>query len=85
MILLWVESKLLLLILNCGFLITSTLNTYFLSVCAGVEHSVLTQVGEQFLNIRSGIGAAGKKAQYRGGKAVIIQFQLTLCTLSWCT
>ncbi|XP_035262821.1 cytochrome b-c1 complex subunit 2, mitochondrial isoform X1 [Anguilla anguilla] len=34
----------------------------------GVEHSVLTQVGEQFLNIRSGIGAAGKKAQYHGGE-----------------
>ncbi|XP_012731562.2 cytochrome b-c1 complex subunit 2, mitochondrial isoform X2 [Fundulus heteroclitus] len=35
----------------------------------GVEHSVLKQVGEQFLNIRSGAGTTGGKAQYRGGEA----------------
>ncbi|XP_036409123.1 cytochrome b-c1 complex subunit 2, mitochondrial-like isoform X1 [Megalops cyprinoides] len=34
----------------------------------GVQHSVLKQVGEQFLNIRSGTGVAGAKAQYRGGE-----------------
>ncbi|KAJ8283952.1 hypothetical protein COCON_G00028020 [Conger conger] len=34
----------------------------------GVEHSVLTQVGEHFLNIRSGTGAAGSKARYHGGE-----------------
>uniref|UniRef100_A0A8C5CJQ1 Cytochrome b-c1 complex subunit 2, mitochondrial n=1 Tax=Gadus morhua TaxID=8049 RepID=A0A8C5CJQ1_GADMO len=34
----------------------------------GVEHSVLKQVGEQFLNIRSGAGASGGQAQYRGGE-----------------
>ncbi|KAJ8383983.1 hypothetical protein AAFF_G00212270 [Aldrovandia affinis] len=34
----------------------------------GVEHSVLKQVGEQFLNVRSGMGVAGSKAQYRGGE-----------------
>ncbi|XP_053326737.1 cytochrome b-c1 complex subunit 2, mitochondrial [Spea bombifrons] len=34
----------------------------------GVSHSVLKQVGEQFLNIRSGAGSAGVKAQYRGGE-----------------
>ncbi|XP_053550939.1 cytochrome b-c1 complex subunit 2, mitochondrial [Bombina bombina] len=33
----------------------------------GVSHSVLKQVGEHFLNIRSGAGSAGVKAQYRGG------------------
>lgn len=34
----------------------------------GVDHSVLTQVGEQFLNIRSGVGTVGNKALYRGGE-----------------
>ncbi|KAF3704599.1 Cytochrome b-c1 complex subunit 2 [Channa argus] len=34
----------------------------------GVDHSVLKQVGEQFLNIRSGAGTTGAKAQYRGGE-----------------
>ena len=34
----------------------------------GVDHDTLTQVGEQFLNIRSGAGAEGTKAQYRGGE-----------------
>lgn len=34
----------------------------------GVSHSVLKQVGEQFLNIRSGAGPAAVKAQYRGGE-----------------
>lgn len=29
---------------------------------------MLKQVGEQFLNIRSGSGATGAKAQYRGGE-----------------
>ncbi|CAG04434.1 unnamed protein product, partial [Tetraodon nigroviridis] len=34
----------------------------------GVDHTVLKQVGEQFLNIRSGSGTTGAKAQYRGGE-----------------
>ncbi|XP_064789554.1 cytochrome b-c1 complex subunit 2, mitochondrial-like [Oncorhynchus masou masou] len=34
----------------------------------GVDHNVLKQVGEQFLNIRSGMGTPGTKAQYRGGE-----------------
>ncbi|CAI9537259.1 unnamed protein product [Staurois parvus] len=34
----------------------------------GVSHSVLKQVGEQFLNVRSGAGPAAVKAQYRGGE-----------------
>ncbi|KAM8961136.1 cytochrome b-c1 complex subunit 2, mitochondrial [Pelodytes ibericus] len=34
----------------------------------GVSHSVLQQVGEQFLNIRSGAGSTGAKSQYRGGE-----------------
>ncbi|KAM6951276.1 cytochrome b-c1 complex subunit 2, mitochondrial [Aplochiton taeniatus] len=34
----------------------------------GVDHTVLAQVGEQFLNIRSGTGTMGSKAQYRGGE-----------------
>ncbi|KAK9530610.1 hypothetical protein VZT92_012101 [Zoarces viviparus] len=34
----------------------------------GVDHAVLTQVGEQFLNIRSGAGTTGATAQYRGGE-----------------
>lgn len=34
----------------------------------GVDHTVLTQVGEQFLNIRSGMGTVGTEAQYRGGE-----------------
>lgn len=41
------------------------------SICSGVDHNVLKQVGEQFLNIRSGMGTAGTKAQYRGGKTLI--------------
>lgn len=35
---------------------------------AGVDHTVLKQVGEQFLNVRSGAGSTGAKAQYRGGE-----------------
>ncbi|XP_035002147.1 cytochrome b-c1 complex subunit 2, mitochondrial [Hippoglossus stenolepis] len=35
----------------------------------GVDHAVLKQVGEQFLNIRSGAGTTGATAQYRGGEA----------------
>uniref|UniRef100_A0A8C7PR85 Uncharacterized protein n=1 Tax=Oncorhynchus mykiss TaxID=8022 RepID=A0A8C7PR85_ONCMY len=34
----------------------------------GVNHSVLRQVGEQFLSVRSGAGVAGAKAVYRGGE-----------------
>ncbi|KAL8175479.1 UNVERIFIED_CONTAM: Cytochrome b-c1 complex subunit 2, mitochondrial, partial [Gekko kuhli] len=34
----------------------------------GVSHSDLKQVGEQFLNIRSGAGSAGVKTSYRGGE-----------------
>ncbi|XP_052466835.1 cytochrome b-c1 complex subunit 2, mitochondrial isoform X1 [Carassius gibelio] len=34
----------------------------------GVDHAVLKQVGEQFLNIRSGTGTLGSKAVYRGGE-----------------
>ncbi|MCI4384102.1 cytochrome b-c1 complex subunit 2, mitochondrial [Pangasianodon hypophthalmus] len=34
----------------------------------GVDHAVLKQVGEQFLNIRSGAGTVGSKALYRGGE-----------------
>ncbi|XP_044159479.1 cytochrome b-c1 complex subunit 2, mitochondrial [Bufo gargarizans] len=34
----------------------------------GVNHSVLKQVGEHFLNIRSGAGSGSVKAQYRGGE-----------------
>ena len=37
---------------------------------AGVDHTILKQVGEQFLNIRSGMGTAGSKAQYRGGQTL---------------
>ncbi|NWT06147.1 QCR2 protein, partial [Mionectes macconnelli] len=34
----------------------------------GVKHSDLKKVAEQFLNIRSGAGASGAKAVYRGGE-----------------
>uniref|UniRef100_A0A672G0K5 Cytochrome b-c1 complex subunit 2, mitochondrial n=1 Tax=Salarias fasciatus TaxID=181472 RepID=A0A672G0K5_SALFA len=34
----------------------------------GIDHAVLKQVGEQFLNIRSGAGTTGAAAQYRGGE-----------------
>merc|ERR1712168_696948 len=34
----------------------------------GVDHAVLRQVGEQFLNIRSGLGTTGAMSQYRGGE-----------------
>uniref|UniRef100_A0A670KFX1 Ubiquinol-cytochrome c reductase core protein 2 n=1 Tax=Podarcis muralis TaxID=64176 RepID=A0A670KFX1_PODMU len=34
----------------------------------GVSHSDLKQIGEHFLNIRSGSGSAGEKAKYRGGE-----------------
>lgn len=40
-----------------------------LTFLLGVDHTVLKQVGEQFLNIRSGAGTTGAKAQYRGGEA----------------
>lgn len=34
----------------------------------GVKHSVLRQVGEGLLSVRSGAGAPVAKAVYRGGK-----------------
>ncbi|XP_077359918.1 cytochrome b-c1 complex subunit 2, mitochondrial-like isoform X1 [Festucalex cinctus] len=34
----------------------------------GVDHSVLKQVGEQFLNIRGGAGTSAAQARYRGGE-----------------
>ncbi|XP_051878529.1 cytochrome b-c1 complex subunit 2, mitochondrial [Pristis pectinata] len=34
----------------------------------GVSHTVLKQVGEHYLNIRSGTGAAGTAAKFRGGE-----------------
>merc|ERR1719376_608696 len=34
----------------------------------GVDHAVLRLVGEQFLNIRSGLGTTGATSQYRGGE-----------------
>ncbi|XP_030068285.1 cytochrome b-c1 complex subunit 2, mitochondrial [Microcaecilia unicolor] len=34
----------------------------------GVEHPVLKQIGEQFLNIRGGAGSVGEKAKYRGAE-----------------
>ncbi|XP_036428196.1 cytochrome b-c1 complex subunit 2, mitochondrial isoform X2 [Colossoma macropomum] len=34
----------------------------------GVDHVILKQVGEQFLNIRSGTGTVGSKAVYHGGE-----------------
>lgn len=40
----------------------------FFLLNSGVDHTVLKQVGEQFLNIRSGSGTTGAKAQYRGGE-----------------
>uniref|UniRef100_A0A8D3E307 Ubiquinol-cytochrome c reductase core protein 2b n=1 Tax=Scophthalmus maximus TaxID=52904 RepID=A0A8D3E307_SCOMX len=40
----------------------------------GIDHAVLKQVGEQFLNIRSGGGATGAGAQYRGGEKVKTQY-----------
>jgi hypothetical protein len=40
----------------------------FASIETGVSHSVLKQVAEQFLNMRGGLGLAGAKAKYRGGK-----------------
>ncbi|KAL7979201.1 hypothetical protein Chor_015225 [Crotalus horridus] len=43
----------------------------------GVSHDDLKQVGEQFLNIRSGAGMAGEKAKYRGeyanGSSLLLQ------------
>uniref|UniRef100_A0A665WBV2 Ubiquinol-cytochrome c reductase core protein 2b n=1 Tax=Echeneis naucrates TaxID=173247 RepID=A0A665WBV2_ECHNA len=38
----------------------------------GVDHAVLKQVGEQFLNIRSGAGTTGAKALYRGGDSGLV-------------
>ncbi|XP_051857200.1 cytochrome b-c1 complex subunit 2, mitochondrial [Antechinus flavipes] len=34
----------------------------------GVNHSILKQVAEQFLNMRGGLGMSGSKARYRGGE-----------------
>lgn len=44
-------------------------NVFITFFNSGVNHSVLKQVGEQFLNIRSGSGTTGAKAQYRGGES----------------
>ncbi|XP_048408533.1 cytochrome b-c1 complex subunit 2, mitochondrial [Stegostoma tigrinum] len=37
-------------------------------VGVGVNHTVLKQVGEHYLNMRSGTGAAGVAAKFRGGE-----------------
>ncbi|XP_044516195.1 cytochrome b-c1 complex subunit 2, mitochondrial [Gracilinanus agilis] len=34
----------------------------------GIDHSILKQVAEQFLNMRGGLGMSGAKAQYHGGE-----------------
>lgn len=47
-----------------------------------MDHAVLKQVGEQFLNIRSGAGSVGSKALYRGGSAQIQAFLASFKTLS---
>lgn len=39
-------------------------------VCEGVSHDVLKKVGEQFLSVHKGTGAAGAKAVYRGGEYI---------------
>lgn len=44
------------------------LSSWCSSFPSGVDHTVLTQVGEHFLNIRSGTGTTGAAAQYRGGE-----------------
>uniref|UniRef100_A0A8D2PA69 Ubiquinol-cytochrome c reductase core protein 2 n=1 Tax=Zosterops lateralis melanops TaxID=1220523 RepID=A0A8D2PA69_ZOSLA len=49
--------------------ITSEQVGFFVNCCiAGIKHSTLKQVAEQFLNIRSGAGAPGAKAVYKGGE-----------------
>lgn len=69
--------------------------SFVLYVTVGVDHAMLKQVGEQFLNIRSGAGTVGSKAMYRGGRAhhylsnslngqhLLLLFWL-LCVLSKC-
>jgi len=37
-------------------------------VGVGVKHSILKQMGEQYLNVRPGAGVPGAKAVYRGGE-----------------
>uniref|UniRef100_A0A6J0U360 Cytochrome b-c1 complex subunit 2, mitochondrial n=1 Tax=Pogona vitticeps TaxID=103695 RepID=A0A6J0U360_9SAUR len=37
-------------------------------VGVGMNHADLKQIGEQFMNIRSGHGSAGEKAKYKGGE-----------------
>lgn len=46
----------------------TNLALFFAFIETGVSHSVLKQVAEQFLNMRGGLGSAGAKATYRGGK-----------------
>lgn len=43
-----------------------------LFLLTGVSHPVLKQVAEKFLNMRGGLGLAGTKARYRGGKRVAL-------------
>uniref|UniRef100_A0A8C7YPT8 Ubiquinol-cytochrome c reductase core protein 2b n=1 Tax=Oryzias sinensis TaxID=183150 RepID=A0A8C7YPT8_9TELE len=52
--------------LYCPDHMVGNIQSEHVSLC--VDHDVLKQVGEQFLNIRSGAGSAGAKAQYRGGE-----------------
>lgn len=47
-----------------------------------MDHAVLKQVGEQFLNIRSGAGSVGSKALYRAGSAQIQASLASFKTLS---
>uniref|UniRef100_A0A8C5EXZ2 Cytochrome b-c1 complex subunit 2, mitochondrial-like n=1 Tax=Gouania willdenowi TaxID=441366 RepID=A0A8C5EXZ2_GOUWI len=51
----------------------------------GVDHSELKQVGEQFLNIRSGAGATGAAAQYRGGVPGSFSGGEPISSSSWST
>lgn len=50
------------------FIVHPSLPITLLLINSGVDHTVLKQVGEQFLNIRSGSGTTGAKAQYRAGE-----------------
>ena len=45
---------------------------FFLSGEIGVNHSVLKQVAERFLNMRGGLGLSGAKARYRGGERFLL-------------
>lgn len=61
------------------------LNDSIVRLSPGVKHSVLRQVAEGLLSVRSGAGAPVVKAVYRGGKTHPCSSNITLREIIYCS